>query len=213
MNQTLPENITPKKFVIPHLTGKLKTIHIVIFSTVSVVLVLSAVVFYFVGFNQKSTSAGRENNQIPADYLLNTPTGTPTETPVPTSELGLFYSNQYLNSGYRIVTKVINTQGLYDLLVLTKKSDFDNTKCGGMYTSPVCYFIRQPKYQASATLPEAYLGKWESQTLDSMTVSSLRFIDPNTVEFQSFGVDDNLTSKATVRINILTGAVTEISRE
>jgi hypothetical protein len=110
----------------------------------------------------------------------------------------------------------------YDLLVVTERAPIacgfgderctDDTTCGSLYTSPVCYFFLEPQYVAGANPLPRFVGQWQGG-LDGLSVDSLLLSSDGKLQFQSAGGDGPCWVRATWELDTATTVVRELSRE
>jgi len=91
-------------------------------------------------------------------------------------------------------------------------TDYGNDDlCGSMYSPLVCYFFIQPLYVFGAPDADRYLGKLDGQ--GAFNPGTLKFIDPDKVEFQTADGDAGYSMTKTWELNLTSGKFTLLDTE
>lgn len=133
----------------------------------------------------------------------------------------------FVDAPFRVVAVVrppgeYNLDFPYELLVVTQRAlrrcglgeerCTDDTTCGSLYTSPVCYFFLEPQYVYGANPLPRFVGQWQGG-LDGLVKDSLALSGDGKLQFQSTGGDGPCWVRAMWELDTTTALISELSRE
>lgn len=169
------------------------------------------------GLSYQKISSDKKTTAFPA----NTPSITSSFVQDVTTVTDKDIPQSFLQAKYRVLgvytsgkdKDIKNLANQVALVVANENNtDYGNDDiCGSIYSPSVCYFFIQPLYVYGAPETDRYLGKLDGE--GAFQPQTIKFIDPDKVEFQTADGDAGYGYTKTWELNLTSGKFTLLDTE